>query len=345
MRELTGTRRLIRRFEPGARALILLYHRIDTPTTDPWTLAVSPERFDEQLAVLAQRFHPITLTALVDAVIRRRVPSRAVAVTFDDGYADNLQNGVPLLKKHSVPAIFYVTAGHIAATREFWWKQVEQLFLEPHDLPRRLEVEHPALRWSWTLDHDASYPSELVQRYHSWRVNDTPPTARHGAFLSLLAILEPLQASVRDDILAELFSTCGVERRRRDAHRMLATDEVRELADADGMTIGAHTVTHARLASESAVRQETEIRDSKTQLESIVDRNVIAFAYPFGEARDFDFHTVQLVRAAGYSNAVAVRDLAISRSSPLFALPRVGIIDWDGDEFERHLEWWLRRGL
>ena len=119
MRELTATRRLLRRFEPGHRCLILLYHRIGTPITDPWTLAVSPERFEQHLALLRERFQPLALSALVTALQSGNLPARGVALTFDDGYADNLLAGAPLLEQYTIPATVYVTAGHLGAATSF----------------------------------------------------------------------------------------------------------------------------------------------------------------------------------------------------------------------------------
>jgi len=348
LRGLTGTRRLLRRFEPGGRALILLYHRIDTPIADPWTLAVSPERFEEHLAVLRGRFHPLPLAALVAAVRSGRIPARAVALTFDDGYADNLIHGVPLLEQHTVPATVYTTAGLLGAAHEFWWKQVEQLLLEPGELPQHLGIAHPALSWSWDLGSAATYVPELAEVHRHWVINDRSrpaPTERHAAFLSLLDALEPMDSGARDEVLAGLFNAAGVHRGTRESHRMLTANQLRELAASDAIEVGAHTLSHPRLSTLGVAQQEIEIRESKVRLEDVLDTEVVTFAYPFGEPADFDATTVRLVRSAGYSSAGAVRDLAVSRSSRPYELPRVGIIDWDAGEFERRLEWWLRRGL
>ncbi len=338
---LTRTRRLLRRFEPGNRALILLYHRIDDPVVDPWNLAVAPGRFDQHLAVLRASSRPLPLADLVAALRARRVPDRAVAVTFDDGYADNRLHGVPALERHDVPATIYVTAGALDAPHEFWWKQVEQLLLEPGDLPRRLEVDHPQLRWSYDLGDAAA----RAVPDSSWSINDPPPTPRQAAFVSLLGAMQSLARGVHDEVLAELFASAGIDRATRPSHRMLSRDEVRGLASGGTVEIGAHTLSHPRLAELGAAEQEREIRGGKEMLEEITGREVASFAYPFGEHADFDPASVRIVRDAGFSSAGVVRDLAVSRTSRVHQLPRVGIRDWDGDEFERRLEWWLRRGL
>ena len=345
MRELTRARRLAHRFEPGSRSLILLYHRIDSPITDPWRLAVSPERFDQHLALLRERFRTMALADLIASVRARRPPARGVAVTFDDGYADNLTLGVPLLRQYSIPATIYVTTGYLDAPHEFWWKQLEQLFLEPGELAPRLEVDHSLLRWSSDLGPVAAYSPEHAQVHRDWIVTDPPPTARHAAFLSLLAEMETIDPGAREEMLADLFGAAGVSRASRLSHRMLTPDEARAVHASEGFEVGAHTLRHPRLSSISPMQQELEIREARVRLEEVLGKKVNTFAYPFGRAADFNATSVRIVRETGYSSAVAVRDIAVSRSSPLYELPRVGVVDWKVDEFEQRLEWWLRRGL
>src|SRR4051812_42052379 len=92
---------LRRRVQP--QGLILLYHRIASVDTDPWQLCVSPEHFDEHLTVL-RKFRPGRLTEMTGSM-----PRGSIAVTFDDGYADNLHGAARLLQKHDLPATFFLT--------------------------------------------------------------------------------------------------------------------------------------------------------------------------------------------------------------------------------------------
>jgi peptidoglycan/xylan/chitin deacetylase (PgdA/CDA1 family) len=242
----------------------------------------------------------------------------------------------------------YVNAGFLGAAHEFWWKQVEQLLLEPGVLPQQLAVEHPMLTWSHDLGAVASYDVERAEAHREWTLSDrsvSAPTARHEAFLSLLKALEPVNPSARDEILAGLFSAAAVDRGTRESHRMLTADQTRELGASEVIEVGAHTLSHPRLSTLTPAHQNVEIREGRRLLQDVLGADVTTFAYPFGEPQDFDATTVGFVRAAGYFSAGAVRDLAVSRSSRVYELPRVGVVNWDGSEFERRLEWWLRRGL
>jgi peptidoglycan/xylan/chitin deacetylase (PgdA/CDA1 family) len=111
----------------GPRAAILLYHRVASVSSDPWRLAVPPDVFDRQLEVIAARFQPLPLRELVAGLRAGDLPARAVAVTFDDGYRDNLLAAKPLLERHGVPATVFVISGYIGSERDFWWDVLERV--------------------------------------------------------------------------------------------------------------------------------------------------------------------------------------------------------------------------
>ena len=114
----TAFRTLGRRVRP--QGLILLYHRIAIVDADPWQLCVSPEHFEEHLTVL-RKFRPGRLTEMTGSM-----PRGSIAVTFDDGYADNLHGAARLLQKHEIPATFFLTSGYLGGHAEFWWDELER---------------------------------------------------------------------------------------------------------------------------------------------------------------------------------------------------------------------------
>src|SRR4051794_20071252 len=106
---------------------ILLYHRVTALDSDPQQLAVTPEHFDEHLRVLREICTPVELADVPRMLRARRLPKRPVAVTFDDGYRDNLHEAKPLLERHGVPATVFVASGYVGSGREFWWDELERL--------------------------------------------------------------------------------------------------------------------------------------------------------------------------------------------------------------------------
>ena len=112
-----------------AGGLVLIYHRVADLAFDPQQLAVTPEHFADHLDVINEYGAPMPLATLVESAQRGELPRRAVAVTFDDGYADNLLNAVPRLARARVPATVFVSTGAVASGREFWWDELERLLL------------------------------------------------------------------------------------------------------------------------------------------------------------------------------------------------------------------------
>jgi len=105
-------------------AKILLYHRVSKTDSDPYLLSVSPENFREQLLYLSTNFNVISLVDMVRKIKEHKVESNDVVITFDDGYADNFYNALPILKELNIPATIFVTAGKIDSTSPFFWDNI-----------------------------------------------------------------------------------------------------------------------------------------------------------------------------------------------------------------------------
>ena len=117
------------------KAVILMYHRITRTELDPWGMCVSPENFSEQLESIRRVATPMSLVDFVRARQSGDLPERAVVVTFDDGYVDNFEVALPILRQHRVPATLFVATCNIGTDREFWWDRLETLLLATGTLP------------------------------------------------------------------------------------------------------------------------------------------------------------------------------------------------------------------
>jgi peptidoglycan/xylan/chitin deacetylase (PgdA/CDA1 family) len=334
----TSLRSLRRRFT-SPTALALLYHRVTELPRDPQLLCVSPEHFGQHLDVLATEFQPLGLPEFIERLRCGRLPSRAVVVTFDDGYEDNLSSAGPILDKYGVPATVFVTTGYMGENREFWWDELERLLLQPGVLPDIITLSIRGVAYEWELGESAHYTSAESHRHARWNVSqrDHTPTSRHEMYRSLCELLRPLSQAERRPLLDQLSAAAGTDPAARPTHRILSRQQVTDLAASGLVSVGAHTVTHPQLSALPLDRQRQEMHLSKQHLERILDQPVTTFAYPYGSRLDYGADTVAAVRQAGFAAACSNFAEEITRRTDPFQLPRVIIRDSDGDAFARQL--------
>jgi peptidoglycan/xylan/chitin deacetylase (PgdA/CDA1 family) len=323
-------------------ALVLLYHRIAVLDSDPQRLAVTPQNFAGHLEILMAHCRPMPLRQLVERVRDGTLPDRAVAVTFDDGYADNLEYGKPLLERYDVPATVFLTTSYLRGGREFWWDDLERLLLLPGELPRTLRLRVGGLVHEWDLDGASAYAVEDRLRHADWNVErPDDPTPRHYVYRRLCGWLRALPVEERDATLRELSDDVRGATAARATHRALAADEVVRLTTGGQVDVGAHTVTHSSLSALPLATQRSEIAGSKAAIEELTGREVADFAYPFGGRSDYSRASVGLVREAGFASAYSTRPGLVGRRTHPLELPRMLVRNWDPDTFAGRLRAWL----
>lgn len=115
-------RKKIRNFLfPTAR--ILLYHRVADIHNDPYSLCVSIENFRQQVKFFKENFRIVPLVKLAQDIRAGKVQRNTIVITFDDGYADNLHNALPILEEFKVPATIFMTVGYINQNKHFYWDE------------------------------------------------------------------------------------------------------------------------------------------------------------------------------------------------------------------------------
>jgi peptidoglycan/xylan/chitin deacetylase (PgdA/CDA1 family) len=324
-----------------AGGLVLLYHRVATIDVDPWSIAVTPARFAEHLAVIKRTFQPVQLEGLAQALEQPTSGRPPVAITFDDGYADNLHAALPLLEQNGVPATFFITTGNITQHADFWWDTLERLWLSPGTLPSVLRLTVAGQSHEWQLGEWAEYSETARNSHRHWRAWQAPPTPRHAAFTALWELLHPLHPEVLRPLIAQMQAWAGLAAEPRP--RVLDLDELLCLARSDLADFGSHTVTHPSLSVLSLSEQQVEMEESKRWLTEVLERPVRSFSYPFGQIVDYGPDTVALARAAGFERACTNTAGAIQAATDPYQLPRLYVQDWDGATFERELWRWLDR--
>lgn len=317
------------------KVAILMYHRVHAASSDPWNLCVSPRHFNEHMEHLRGHFTLLRLGQLVELLAAGRLPSPAAAVTFDDGYADNLRNAKPILESHGVPATVFVVSGAVGQSHEFWWDELHRLLLEPGKLPEVLQLRLDSRAIEWNLEGSGNYTEEECRRHRGWRADQNgDPTPRHALFRFVYALLRPLPQSARRLMLDQLSSWAHTTHDRSQDNRTLSPDELIELEEGGLVDIGAHTVTHPVLSGLPAAAQALEITQGRLQLEEILGHAVSHFSYPHGQ---YTAETVALVKQSAFVSACSSQTGLVRHDSDSFRLPRIQIGDWSGQEFARRM--------
>lgn len=309
-----------------ARPAVLMYHRITADHVDPWGLAVSPTRFDEQLQWLTEQRTLLSLPEFARLHRSARLPARAVAITFDDGYACNATTAAPLLRAHGAPATIFLTTGPLSAGHELWWDDLQRMvFTATAD---RLDI---------TVDDDRLLSVELghpLGGRAAWPSGSLPANRRQEAFMELWRAVRSLDPPAQAAAMTELRAQTGCAVEPRESHRPMTMEELNALSRSPVIDFGCHTVTHPALPEQSEAVQRTEIEQGRQACEDMTGRLPTAFAYPFG---DHDPTTVELVRAAGFEAACTTEPAAVAAGCNVLALPRLQVEDWPAQRLAQEL--------
>jgi peptidoglycan/xylan/chitin deacetylase (PgdA/CDA1 family) len=285
------------------RLCILNYHRV-LEAGDP-LLESEPDvaTFRWQMKLLADRFNVMPLDAALEALAAHRIPARAVAITFDDGYRSTHDLALPVLKEFGLPATVFVTTGCMSEGN-MWNDRILEAV-------RRLpEGSLDLTNWKGGV-------------YEIHTLQD-----RKAAIHRLTESAKYLPPQERVELTRELEQRVGGA---PASGLMLTPEMVRALAGAN-VEIGGHTVSHPILTSLDDAAARAEISDCKRQLEAITGAPVRFFAYPNGkQGIDFDQRHAAMARDAGYAAAFTTAVGAASAANDRYRLPRSR--PWDASPF------------
>lgn len=320
------SRQLRARFLGGA--LILGYHRIalSPAEADVYEVCVSPENFAEHLSVLRKYTYPLSLSELIQQLKNGSLRSKSIAVTFDDGYADNLYSAKPLLEKYEIPATVFICSGTLG--REFWWDELNRLVVSSSADLRALHLQMSDNHLEWIpppFRNDDAIDGHVSMRRQF----------RHALYHSLLL----LDVADRERVMQIIRDWSGVSLEGAADLRTMDSAELVQMAAGGLVELGSHTRNHPMLPWLPLERQKEEIIWGKRDLETLLGRPVDGFAYPNGRATE---DARQIVREAGFSYACVSLHDVVRPGSDLYSLTRFWQKDVNGDRFLQGLISWMK---
>ena len=285
------------------RACVICYHRIlpddefEADKSPNYNLIMPTSKFAEQIEFLSENHEVVSMDGLVDYL--ESEPDRdankfVVAVTFDDGYKDNLTHALPILEQYNIPATIYITTRFPEGDTWMWWNEIwdyldNNAALEVNDVPEGLTIS--------TLRQKIKCFNKLFD----WILN--------LSYEKQKKYVETITKSVA---------------RKQYSNLCLNWEEIKILDQHPLVTIGAHTNSHPNLKKLTEQEAFAEMSYSKNLLEEKLKHSVEHFAYPFGTHNEADVREFELASRCGFRTAVTTRPESL-KSPALNAIPRLGV--------------------
>jgi len=274
--------------------LILGWHNVEGTWAFPAESGSGARGLRKQLSMLRRVATVVALDAALDDLTSGRpLPPRAVALTFDDGYRDNLDLALPMLQELGLSATFFLVPGVLDGEIRPWWEMLGHAFTT---------TRKDSLDWDGT----------------AWSLSGTERRRSHDRVAARLKEMRQTERLAAVDEIIDRLDPPG------DAgvpSMFLDWDGARELARR-GAAIGAHSRDHAILANESADGQRRNLAEARRALETGLHRGIDLLAYPNGTPADFGDHTIEAARSAGFRCGVTTIPGWNSPHTPAFELKR-----------------------
>jgi peptidoglycan/xylan/chitin deacetylase (PgdA/CDA1 family) len=297
--EYSGSIQLAARLAPPGVAILMYHSIVEDPGATLNSIGLSQARsdFENQIRTVAHRYTPVSIEQVAEfANEQRPLPRRAVAVTFDDGFADNYECALPVLMRYGVPATFYIMVNAIESGTLPWYCRLN-FALRTTRKPE------------WTDPEQGK----------AFKIGNAQ--ALKAAYVRACEIGAKASAGPREDFVRLVETTLEVE--PCEARLMLTWEKIRAMRRA-GHTIGAHTLSHPNLAHISQEEARCEIAGSKQRLEEVMGEPIEHFSYPHPALNpQWTPQTLQITREAGFKSAVLTKCGPVRRGDEPQALKRI----------------------
>jgi len=280
---------------------VLAYHRVDEyenrPWLDPELISAKPAQFNSQMRLVAEKYHPVSAEDVLNAIRGEQpLPPNAVLVTVDDGYRDFKEEAFPIANQYGIKPVLFIPTAFVGKG-PFWW---DKLFAAIANCPA----------------------SEISTPLGSFFLRN--PSEKEQAVIYLRQKVKVLPFDEGMQIVDVLYNDYAPQN-KTDTCDILTWDELRTLAN-NGVTIAAHTHTHALLSRIPFERACQEIRTSQEAIRSEIGKVFPIFAFPDGKPEFFTPELIEFLRGEGFKFAVTTIDGSASLSDDrVLCFPRIGL--------------------
>jgi peptidoglycan/xylan/chitin deacetylase (PgdA/CDA1 family) len=296
----------------GNQLWVLMYHRILSKhdpryATEEPGMIVEPETFRQHLQLIKQYLTPIHLSEWIDRQQKGLpLPSKACAITFDDGWADNYEYAYPIIQEQQVPITLFAVSDMIGTKRQFWPNQINQLLKQYRDNHYK-ELQH----LTWLIPHLSllASPKEAA----SYTINQLKQYSDEQIYTWLAELHSPTPCSLPISLDETSASNLG----------LMSWRQLKTMAQNNLVEIGSHTCNHFRLnnqLSEQILSQE--IINSKQRLHDELGQTIKLFCYPNGDVCP---KAIELVQQHYQAAVTTQRGINNSQNIQLHTLNRIGI--------------------
>jgi peptidoglycan/xylan/chitin deacetylase (PgdA/CDA1 family) len=302
----SGAHVLLRPIFSGVGAIFMLHHvrpQRERAFQPNHHLEITPDFLRAMLGHLRARgIDIVTMDEVHQRLIERNFANRFACFTFDDGYRDNRDHALPVMREFEAPLTVYVASDFAAGSGRLWWIALEMAIAKSD----AIEV---------TMGGVAS------------RLDTSTPQAKQAAFDRVHDWLRTLS---EHDLQREITALCarhGVDQAAICRDLCMSWDELKALAADPLVTIGAHSITHCNLAQQSEAIARDELTLSRARIEDALQRPALHLAYPYGDKPAAGTREFMLARASGYKTAVTTRPGMVfpEIAGHMTALPRVSL--------------------
>jgi len=298
---------LLRPIFAGAGAIFMLHQvrpRRDAEFQPNQHLEITPEFLRAVLLHLrGQNIDIVTLDEMHQRMIERNFGRRFACFTLDDGYRDNRDVALPVLREFAAPSTVFVASDFADGFGRMWWVALERVVAKASRIETEIDCNAVRLDSITTAEKQAAF-----DRLHDW-LRGLPREA---------------------DLQREIGALCrryGVDETAISRELCLSWDELKPFAADPLISIGAHSITHCNLAHQPEQDAHHEMATSRARIEEVLQRPVVHFAYPYGDRIAAGPREFALARAVGFKTAVTTRPGMVfaKNAEHLTALPRVSL--------------------